>query len=79
MLSLEFPLPAYTSRVFANLGMGDFIGGLFKGMVFSFLVAGVGCLRGLETGTGPTPWAAPPPARWSRASSSSPSSTACSR
>lgn len=52
MLSLDFPLPAYTSRVFANLGVGDFAGGLFKGVIFSFLVAGVGCLRGLETGTG---------------------------
>ncbi|HBR05871.1 MAG TPA: hypothetical protein DD766_01875 [Desulfovibrio sp.] len=52
MLSLEFPLPAYTSRVFANLGVGDFVGGLFKAVVFSFLVAGVGCLHGLETGTG---------------------------
>lgn len=52
MLSLEFPMATYTSRVFANLGMTDFLGGLFKGLVFSLLVAGVGCLRGLQTGTG---------------------------
>ncbi len=52
MLSLEFPLASYTSRVFANLGMTDFLGGLFKALIFSLLVAGVGCLRGLQTGTG---------------------------
>ena len=52
MLSLEFPLATYTSRVFANLGMTDFLGGLFKALIFSLLVAGVGCLRGLQTGTG---------------------------
>ncbi|MCM0753690.1 ABC transporter permease [Desulfovibrio aminophilus] len=52
MLSLEFPLATYTSRVFANLGMVDFLGGLFKGLIFSLLVAGVGCLRGLNTGAG---------------------------
>lgn len=52
MLSLEFPMATYTSRVFANLGMTDFLGGLFKGLIFSLLVAGVGCLRGLQTGTG---------------------------
>ncbi len=52
MLSLEFPLASYTSRVFSNLDMVDFFGGLFKAMIFSLLVAGVGCLRGLETGSG---------------------------
>jgi len=45
-------MATYTSRVFTNLDMTDFLGGLFKALIFSLLVAGVGCLRGLQTGTG---------------------------
>lgn len=52
MLSMGFPLVTYTSRVFHNLSYTDFSGGIFKACVFSLLVAGVGCLRGLDTGTG---------------------------
>lgn len=52
MLSMDYPLVTFTSRVFRLLGYVDFAGGLFKACVFSLLVAGVGCLRGLETGTG---------------------------
>ena len=32
----------------------DLFGGLIKTFVFGALVAGLGCLRGLQTGTGPT-------------------------
>ncbi|WP_147822000.1 ABC transporter permease [Salidesulfovibrio onnuriiensis] len=52
MLSMDYPLVTFTSRVFRLLGYMDFAGGLFKACVFSLLVAGVGCLRGLETRTG---------------------------
>ncbi len=52
MLSMDYPLVTFTSRVFRLLGYLDFAGGLFKACVFSLLVAGVGCLRGLETKTG---------------------------
>ena len=49
MLSLGFPLVTFTSRVFSYLDYGDFAGGMFKALVFSILVAGVGCLRGIQT------------------------------
>jgi phospholipid/cholesterol/gamma-HCH transport system permease protein len=52
MLSLGYPLVTFTSRVFSYVGMTDFWGGMFKGLVFSFLVAGVGCLRGMQTRSG---------------------------
>jgi phospholipid/cholesterol/gamma-HCH transport system permease protein len=52
MLSMGYPLVTFTSRVFHNLSYTDFAGGLFKACVFSLLVAGVGCLRGLETRSG---------------------------
>ena len=49
MLSLGFPLVTFTSRVFSYLDYGDFAGGMFKALIFSILVAGVGCLRGMQT------------------------------
>ena len=52
MLSLGFPLVTFTSRVFSYLHFVDFWGGMFKAVVFSVLVAGVGCLRGIQTKDG---------------------------
>ncbi|QGY42050.1 STAS domain-containing protein [Pseudodesulfovibrio cashew] len=52
MLSLGFPLVTFTSRVFAYLDFLDFWGGMIKAFVFAVLVAGVGCLRGLQTRSG---------------------------
>lgn len=52
MLSLGFPLVTFTSRVFSYLDYSDFAGGMFKALVFSVLVAGVGCLRGMQTQSG---------------------------
>jgi len=52
MLSLGFPLVTFTSRIFAYLDYSDFLGGMFKALVFSILVAGVGCLRGMQTRSG---------------------------
>ncbi|WFS63712.1 ABC transporter permease [Pseudodesulfovibrio thermohalotolerans] len=52
MLSMGYPLVTFTSRVFSYLSMTDFWGGMVKGLVFSFLVAGVGCLRGIQTRSG---------------------------
>jgi len=49
MLSMGFPLVTFTSRVFSYLDYSDFWGGMFKAFVFSVLVAGVGCLRGIQT------------------------------
>ena len=52
MLSMGYPLVTFTSRVFSYLDFGDFWGGMGKALVFSFLVAAVGCLRGIQTRTG---------------------------
>lgn len=52
MLSLGFPLVTFTSRVFAYLDFLDFWGGIIKALVFAVLVAGVGCLRGMQTKSG---------------------------
>jgi phospholipid/cholesterol/gamma-HCH transport system permease protein len=52
MLSLNFPLVTYVNRVTDAVSLTDFFGGLFKALVFGVIVAGVGCLRGLQTRTG---------------------------
>ncbi|WP_343219511.1 ABC transporter permease [Pseudodesulfovibrio sp. JC047] len=52
MLSMGYPLVTFTSRVFSYLDYSDFWSGMGKGIIFSFLVAGVGCLRGIQTRSG---------------------------
>jgi phospholipid/cholesterol/gamma-HCH transport system permease protein len=52
MLSMGFPLVTFNSRVFSYLNFAGFWGGLIKAVVFAVLVAGVGCLRGMQTKTG---------------------------
>lgn len=52
MLSMGYPLATYCSRVFQNVQWMDFSGGMLKAVVFSFLVAGIGCQRGLVTKSG---------------------------
>lgn len=52
MLSIGFPLVTFTSRVFANVTASDLTGSIIKIIVFSLLVAGVSCLKGLRTGGG---------------------------
>jgi phospholipid/cholesterol/gamma-HCH transport system permease protein len=39
-------------QVLSVIGLGDLLTGLFKAFVFGVIVAGVGCLRGLQTGSG---------------------------
>jgi phospholipid/cholesterol/gamma-HCH transport system permease protein len=51
-LSLGYPLVSYVNRITAIVSVGDLMGGLFKGFVFGMVVAAVGCLRGMQTGTG---------------------------
>jgi phospholipid/cholesterol/gamma-HCH transport system permease protein len=51
-LSLDFPLVTYVNRIVEVVSLGDFLGGLFKAFVFGVIVAAVGCLRGLQTGSG---------------------------
>ncbi|WP_018231396.1 ABC transporter permease [Thioalkalivibrio thiocyanodenitrificans] len=52
MLTFDIPLVTYFNQVTSAVSLGDFLGGLFKATVFGLLVAGVGCLRGLETRSG---------------------------
>jgi phospholipid/cholesterol/gamma-HCH transport system permease protein len=54
MLSLGFPLITFFRQVQWAVGYGDFVGGLVKAFVFGILVAAIGCLRGLQTETGPS-------------------------
>ena len=35
-----------------STGFGDLSGGLVKTLVFGAMIAGIGCLKGLQTGTG---------------------------
>ena len=54
MLSLGFPLITFFHQVQYAVSYGSLIGGLIKAFVFGILVAGIGCLRGLQTKTGAT-------------------------
>jgi phospholipid/cholesterol/gamma-HCH transport system permease protein len=49
LISLGYPLVTYMNRVFASLDTGDLLGGLFKSLIFGILIAGIGCLRGIQT------------------------------
>lgn len=51
-LSLGFPLVTYNNQVLSAVTSTDFLGGLVKSFVFGILIAGIGCLSGLQTKTG---------------------------
>ena len=52
MWSLGFPTVTYFNEVRGAVKASDLLTGLFKAGVFGLLVSGIGCLRGLQTGTG---------------------------
>jgi len=52
MSTFDIPLSAYMRETFAFVGLSDFLGGMAKTIVFGAIVAGVGCLRGLQTRAG---------------------------
>lgn len=52
MLSLGFPPVTYLNRIQSASSLGDLAGGLVKTLVFGAMIAGIGCLKGLQTGTG---------------------------
>ena len=54
MLSLGFPLITYFHQIQYAVSYGSLVGGLLKAFVFGILVAGIGCLRGLQARTGAT-------------------------
>jgi phospholipid/cholesterol/gamma-HCH transport system permease protein len=54
MSTWDVPFSIFMERIRHAATLGDFFGGLAKTLVFGALVAGIGCLRGLQTRTGPT-------------------------
>jgi len=52
MISLGFPLITFFNQVQYAVSYGSLLGGLLKSFVFGILVAAIGCLRGLQTGSG---------------------------
>lgn len=52
LLTFQVPLVTYFNEVFTLVQMNDLLGGLFKCCVFGMVIAGIGCLRGLQTGSG---------------------------
>lgn len=52
MQLFEIPFYTYYLEVVNRVKLHDLLGGLFKSVVFGILVAGIGCLRGLQTRTG---------------------------
>ena len=52
LLSLGYPLVTYVNQVLGAVTYVDLLGGLFKSLVFGLIIAGIGCYRGLRTGSG---------------------------
>lgn len=52
MMAQGFPFAALWNQLVSAVGPTDVMTGMIKSFVFGILVAGVGCLRGLQTGTG---------------------------
>jgi phospholipid/cholesterol/gamma-HCH transport system permease protein len=52
MTSFSIPIVTFLKEVDAAVNMTDFLAGFVKSFVFAILVAGIGCLRGLQTGPG---------------------------
>jgi phospholipid/cholesterol/gamma-HCH transport system permease protein len=54
LVSFGYPLVAITHRMREAIDTGDVLAGLFKALVFGGLIGAVSCLRGLQTGHGPS-------------------------
>jgi phospholipid/cholesterol/gamma-HCH transport system permease protein len=54
MLAMGFPLMTIYKQMAQSLHYTDILIGVGKGVIFGALIAGVGCLRGLQTRQGPT-------------------------
>jgi len=52
MQSFSIPLVTFIKQVDSAVTMTDFLAGFIKSFVFAILVAGIGCLRGLQTKAG---------------------------
>jgi phospholipid/cholesterol/gamma-HCH transport system permease protein len=54
MSSWNVPVETYVDRVCEAATLTDLFSGLVKTLVFGVLIGGLGCLRGLQTQTGPS-------------------------
>ena len=54
LISMGYSLGTYFKQIISMVTYVDLFGGLFKSVVFGLLVAGIGCLRGLQTQIGAT-------------------------
>ncbi len=52
MISIGFAPAMFMNEMRQAADLTDLFGGLAKTFVFGYLIAGIGCLRGLQTGTG---------------------------
>ncbi|MHC4117746.1 MAG: MlaE family lipid ABC transporter permease subunit [Planctomycetota bacterium] len=52
MISVGFAPVAVINQIQQAATLGDLFGGLVKTLVFGLLIAGIGCLRGFQTGAG---------------------------
>ena len=52
MIAMGFTPTAFFNEIRLAADLTDLFGGLAKTFVFGYLIAGIGCLRGLQTGTG---------------------------
>jgi phospholipid/cholesterol/gamma-HCH transport system permease protein len=52
MLSFNIPFVTYLNQVAGIVDLKDVVAGLVKTPIFAILIAGIGCLRGLQTQTG---------------------------
>ncbi|MBW2145563.1 MAG: MlaE family lipid ABC transporter permease subunit [Deltaproteobacteria bacterium] len=52
LLSLGYPIITYFNQILSSVTYVDLAGGLFKSFIFGILIAGIGCLRGLQTESG---------------------------
>jgi phospholipid/cholesterol/gamma-HCH transport system permease protein len=53
MLTMGFPLSQIWSQLSGALGVWDVVVGISKSFVFGAIIAGLGCLRGMQTKEGP--------------------------
>ena len=53
MRSLGYSFQQYSSSVASGVQLSDAAGGLFKTIVFAFLISFAGCERGMSTDAGP--------------------------
>lgn len=52
MLAYKIPFVTFYEAVFKTVHVNDIMSGLTKSLIFGLIIAGVGCLRGMQTGTG---------------------------